>query len=119
MESQVDAQADGVAAAAQALNLETVALRRDLHQHPEIAFEETRTAGVVASQLEQLGLQVRTGVGKTGVIATLAGAKAGRTVLARADMDALPIHEERDTPYRSQTAGACTPAATTATPRCC
>ncbi len=106
MESQVDAQADGIAAAAQALNLETVALRRDLHQHPEIAFEETRTAGIVAARLQELGLEVRTGVGKTGVVATLDGATAGRTALARADMDALPIHEERDTPYRSQTAGA-------------
>jgi len=84
---------------------ELVAVRRDLHQHPETAFEEVRTAGVVASRLEALGLEVRRGIAKTGVTATVRGAKRGRTVLLRADMDALPIHEENDTPYRSQVAG--------------
>ena len=82
-----------------------VTVRRDLHQHPEIAFEETRTAGIVAERLEALGLEVRTGVAKTGVLATVRGGRHGKTVLLRADMDALPIHEENDTPYRSQVAG--------------
>ena len=82
-----------------------VAVRRDLHQHPETAFEETRTAGVVAERLRGLGLDVRTGVAKTGVLATIRGGSPGRTVLLRADMDALPIHEENDTPYRSRVAG--------------
>jgi amidohydrolase len=84
---------------------ELVTVRRDLHQHPETAFEEVRTAGVVAQKLAALGLQVRTGVAKTGVLATIRGGRRGRTVLLRADMDALPIHEENDTPYRSQVAG--------------
>src|SRR6185503_13025994 len=61
-----------------------VAVRRDLHQHPETAFEEVRTAGVVAERLRKLGLEPRTGVAKTGVIATVRGAKPGRTVLLRA-----------------------------------
>jgi amidohydrolase len=84
---------------------EMVAIRRDLHAHPELAFEEVRTAGIVAERLKQLGLSPRTGVGRTGVVATIEGASPGRTVLLRADMDALPIHEENDVPYRSQTDG--------------
>jgi amidohydrolase len=84
---------------------EMVTVRRDLHQHPETAFEEVRTAGVVAERLRALGLEPRTGVAKTGVLATIRGGRRGRTVLLRADMDALPIQEENDTPYRSQVAG--------------
>ncbi len=84
---------------------EMVTVRRDLHQHPETAFEEVRTAGVVAERLKALGLAPRTGVAKTGVLATIRGGRPGRTVLLRADMDALPIQEENDTPYRSQVAG--------------
>jgi len=84
---------------------EMVALRRDLHAHPELAFEEVRTAGIVAERLKALGLEPRTGVGRTGVLATLAGNRPGRTVLLRADMDALPIEEENAVPYRSQAPG--------------
>ena len=84
---------------------EMVETRRDLHAHPETAFEEVRTAGIVAERLKQLGLDVRTGVGRTGVLATVKGARPGKTVLLRADMDALPIHEENDVPYRSKTDG--------------
>jgi len=84
---------------------ELIAVRRDLHQHPELGFEEVRTSGIVATKLRALGLQPRTSVGRTGVVATLAGGKPGRTVLLRADMDALPIHEENDTPYRSRSDG--------------
>jgi len=85
---------------------ELVAVRRDLHQHPETAFQEVRTSGLVAERLRALGLEVRTGVGRTGVLATVKGARPGRTVLLRADMDALPIHEENEVPYRSQHDGA-------------
>ncbi len=84
---------------------EMVAVRRDLHQHPETAFDEVRTSGVVAERLRALGLDVRTGVAKTGVLTTVRGARPGKTVLLRADMDALPIHEENDTPYRSRVDG--------------
>jgi amidohydrolase len=90
-------------AAAARLRGEMIARRRDLHQHPELAFEETRTAALVAEELGKLGLEVRAGVGKTGVVGLLSGAEPGPTVLLRCDMDALPIQEENDTPYRSQT----------------
>jgi len=83
-----------------------IAVRRDLHQHPETAFQEVRTSGVVAERLQALGLEVRTGVAGTGVIATVRGGRPGRTVMLRADMDALPIHEENDVPYRSRNDGA-------------
>ena len=84
---------------------ELIEVRRDLHAHPEIAFEEARTADVVAGKLRALGLDVRTGVGQTGVVATIPGGRPGRTVLLRADMDALAIQEENEVPYRSQAEG--------------
>jgi len=90
---------------AYALRDELVARRRDLHQHPEIAFQEIRTAGIVAGELNALGLEVQTGVGKTGVIGILEGAHDGPTVLVRADMDALPIQEQNDFDYRSTVDG--------------
>src|SRR5690625_1054712 len=83
----------------------TVATRRDLHRHPETAFEEVRTAGIVAERLRELGLPVTTGVGRTGVTAELDTGRPGRTVLVRADMDALPVHEERESEYRSTVPG--------------
>src|SRR5574341_2008399 len=88
-------------AQAEALREELIARRRDFHQHPELAFEEFRTAGIVAEELNKLGLEVQTGVGKTGVVGMLEGAQDGPTVLVRADMDALPILEENDFDYRS------------------
>lgn len=77
------------------------AWRRDLHRHPELGFEVTRTAGIVADTLAGLGCEVRTGVGKSGVVALLHGGKPGPTVMLRADMDALPIQEISDAPYAS------------------
>jgi amidohydrolase len=83
-----------------------VATRRDLHQHPELGFEERRTSALVAERLGRLGYTVRSGVGKTGVVAVRDGGPAGgRCVLIRADMDALPVDEANDVPYRSQHAG--------------
>src|SRR5262245_8723031 len=84
---------------------ELVATRRDLHAHPELGFEEVRTSGIVVERLRALGLEPRAGVGKTGVLARITGGRAGKTVLLRADMDALPIHEENEVPYRSRSAG--------------
>src|SRR5260370_33046314 len=83
-----------------------VALRRDLHEHPELAFEEVRTSAIVAQRLRTLGLEVQTNVAKTGVVALLRGAsKPGaqttKTLAIRADMDALPIHELNEIDYRS------------------
>lgn len=91
--------------AVHALAEETIRTRRDLHQYPETAFEEHRTSDLVATRLEALGLEVRRHIGQTGVVALLDSGKPGKTVLLRADMDALPIQEERDTPYRSTITG--------------
>ncbi len=87
------------------LHEETVATRRDFHMHPELAFEEVRTSQIVAERLRSLGLQVTTGIAKTGVMAVLHGGKPGPTLLIRADMDALPIEEANDVAYRSQIPG--------------
>jgi amidohydrolase len=83
----------------------TVAVRRDLHMHPEIAFEEVRTMGVIAARLSELGLQPRTGLGKTGVVAVWDSGRPGPTVLARADIDALPVPDDKSVSYRSQLPG--------------
>ena len=82
-----------------------VALRRKLHQHPELAFEEHVTAGIVADALKSAGIEVRTGIGGTGVVGILDGATAGRRIGVRADMDALPINEQSGVPFSSQAPG--------------
>lgn len=81
------------------------AVRRDLHIHPELGYREVRTAGLVAYSLNSFGLEVTTGVGGTGVVGILEGALPGPVVLARFDMDALPINEETGTEYASQNKG--------------
>jgi amidohydrolase len=81
----------------------TQSLRRDFHIHPELGFREIRTGGIVAKELEALGIEVTKGVGKTGVVGMLEGAKPGPTLLLRFDMDALPINEETGAEYASQT----------------
>src|SRR2546422_9421162 len=80
-----------------------VATRRDLHAHPELGFEERRTSALVAERLRALGYDVRTGVGKTGVAALKGG--AGRCVMLRADMDALPLEQATDVAYPSHHPG--------------
>lgn len=82
-----------------------VALRRDFHRHPELGFQEHRTGRIVAERLAELGLDVQRGVGQTGVVGLLEGRRPGPTLLLRFDMDALPIDEENDVPYKSQTPG--------------
>ncbi|MDT8306063.1 MAG: amidohydrolase [Anaerolineae bacterium] len=93
------------ARAAEALSARLVAWRRDFHQYPELGFEETRTAGIIAAHLQELGLEVRTGVGQTGVVATLDGPMPGPTLLLRFDMDALPVTEATDLPFASRHPG--------------
>lgn len=83
----------------------TRALRRDFHRHPELGFQEYRTAGIVARELHELGLEVSTGIAETGVIALLEGRQAGPTLLLRFDMDALPIQEATGAEYASATEG--------------
>jgi hippurate hydrolase len=75
-------------------------LYKDIHAHPELSFQETRTAALVASKLKELGYEVIEGIGRTGVVGILRGGE-GRTVLARADMDALPVKEATGLPYAS------------------
>lgn len=83
----------------------TQRMRRDFHSHPELGFHEFRTAGIVAQELTQLGMEVTSGVGKTGVVAILEGSSPGPVVMLRFDMDALPIVEQNDVPYKSQNEG--------------
>ncbi len=83
----------------------TQSMRRDFHMHPELGFKEIRTGGIVAKELEALGLEVTKGVGKTGVVGLLEGAKPGPTLLIRFDMDALPMSEDTGAEYASQTPG--------------
>ena len=90
---------------ATAIQEQVVAWRRDFHQHPELGFKETRTAGVVAEELRRLGYQVRTGVGKTGVLGDLDVAGAKGRIILRADMDALPVQEDSGEAFASQTPG--------------
>ncbi|WP_022682281.1 M20 aminoacylase family protein [Sphingobium bisphenolivorans] len=82
-----------------------IAFRRDIHQHPELGFCEHRTAGRIAEQLRALGLEVHEGIGRTGVVAVLRNGTSGRSIGLRADMDALPIHEQTNLPYASRTDG--------------
>ncbi|MDQ6931788.1 MAG: amidohydrolase [Candidatus Eremiobacteraeota bacterium] len=89
----------------QPLIQEVIALRRDFHAHPELGFEETRTARIVAERLRTLGFEVHSGIATTGVVGVLRGALPGRTVMLRADMDGLPIQEESTLEHRSSHPG--------------
>ena len=82
-----------------------VSTRRDIHQHPELAFDEHRTSKLVAERLKSFGIDIQTGVGKTGVVGTLKGKNDGKTIAFRADMDALPMQETSDISYKSKNAG--------------
>jgi amidohydrolase len=82
-----------------------VALRRDFHRHPELSFQETRTSEIIAERLVKAGLEVRTGIAKTGVVGVLHGDKPGKTIAWRADIDALPLTEILEAPFKSGTPG--------------
>jgi amidohydrolase len=82
-----------------------IAWRRDFHEHPELSYEEVRTARIVTQHLRSLRLEVRTGVAETGVVGVLRGARPGPVIALRADMDALPVTEEVDLPFRSRARG--------------
>jgi hippurate hydrolase len=84
---------------------ELTAIRRDFHAHPEIGFEERRTSGIVADLMQGWGIEVHRGIGGTGVVGVLNGSRPGRRIGLRADMDALPMEEETNLPWRSQTTG--------------
>lgn len=78
-----------------------IEIRRDIHAHPETGFDVERTAGVVARELERLGIEHQTGVGRTGVVGLIKGGRPGPTLVIRADMDALPIEEQTGLPFAS------------------
>ncbi|ASA21366.1 M20 metallopeptidase family protein [Paenibacillus donghaensis] len=94
----------GLLAAARPLQEQLSAWRRDFHRHPEIGYEEVRTSAIVAAHLRCLGLEVTTGVGRTGVVGLLRGETPGPTIGLRADMDALPIQDQKSVPYASEVA---------------
>ena len=100
MSNQIDFKAE-----AEALREQLVAWRRDFHMHPELAFQEHRSAGLIADRLHELGYQVQTGVATTGVVALLEGQQPGPVVMLRFDMDALPVTEENEAEYVSQNPG--------------
>lgn len=87
---------------AEALQSKVVAWRRDFHEHPELGNHETRTAEIIAQHLKSLGIEVKTGVAKTGVVGILKGGKPGPVVALRADMDGLPVIERVDVPFASK-----------------
>jgi amidohydrolase len=82
-----------------------IATRRDIHAHPELGFEEVRTAGIVAAELARLGIPHRTGIGKTGVVGIIEGGRPGKVLAIRADMDALPMQESTGLPFASTVPG--------------
>jgi len=90
---------------ARELQEQLISWRRDFHRHPELGFQEQRTASIVADYLQGLGLEVQTGIGGTGVTALLRGEQDGPTIALRADMDALPIEEATGVEYASRNPG--------------
>ena len=104
--AQTQTRTQRISAAADALNDQVIAQRRDFHRHPELSNREERTARVIAERLRAIGLEeVKTGVGKHGIVALLKGGRPGPVVAWRADMDALPVTDSLDTPYKSQNPG--------------
>ena len=87
---------------AEGVESKVIAWRRDFHENPELSNRETRTAKIIADHLKSLGLEVRTGIAKTGVVGILKGGKPGPVVALRADIDALPVTERTDVPFKSK-----------------
>jgi amidohydrolase len=97
-----DISGEQIAAAVKTVEPKVIQWRRDLHEHPELSNREVRTADIVARKLRALGLEVKTGIGVTGVAALLRGGQPGPTIGLRADMDALPVTEQVDLPFKSK-----------------
>jgi amidohydrolase len=100
--AQNDALRTKVSQSANQVESKVIAWRRDIHEHPELGNSEVRTAALVAKHLQSLGIQVKTGVAKTGVVGILKGDKPGPVVALRADMDALPVTERNSLPFASK-----------------
>ena len=100
--AQNDNYTSSIALAADKIEPKVIAWRHDIHEHPELGNHEVRTAALIAKHLQSLGIEVKTGVGITGVVGILKGDKPGPVVALRADMDALPIEEKNDLPFCSK-----------------
>jgi amidohydrolase len=100
--SQNDSERKKIVAAADKIEGQVIAWRRDIHEHPELGNNEIRTSGLIAKYLQSLGIEVKTGIAKTGVVGILKGGKSGPVVALRADMDALPITERTQVPFASK-----------------
>ncbi len=100
--AQTDAQKTAIAQMASKIEPKVIAWRRDFHAHPELGNRETRTAGIIAKHLQDLGMEVKTGVATTGVVGLLKGGKPGPVVALRADMDGLPVTERNSLPFASK-----------------
>ncbi|MEO7962895.1 MAG: M20/M25/M40 family metallo-hydrolase, partial [Gemmatimonadaceae bacterium] len=101
-QSSLDPLAKEIDTRMEAVMPKVIAWRRDIHEHPELSFQEVRTAALVEKHLRSLGIDVRSPVGKTGVVGVLKGGKPGPVVALRADMDALPVTEQVDLPFKSK-----------------
>jgi amidohydrolase len=101
-EAKVDTLDQRIDARAAAVEKDVIACRRDIHEHPELGNRETRTSKLIADRLRELGLEVTTPVAHTGVVGLLKGGKPGPVVALRADMDALPVTEQVDVPFKSK-----------------
>jgi amidohydrolase len=100
--SQSNSRTAKVSQAVSQIEQKVIAWRRDFHQHPELGNNETRTAGIIAKHLQSLGIEVKTGIAKTGVVGLLKGGKPGPVVALRADMDGLPVTERTAVPFASK-----------------
>lgn len=101
------------------LKKQLIEWRHYLHTHPEAAFEEVNTSAFVAEKLREMGIEVETGVGKTGVVGTLKVGDGDRVIGLRADMDCICLQEATGLPYQSQNETGCMPADMTDIPRHC
>ena len=103
--AQVDKQRQTIKTKSDAIDSKVISWRRDFHEHPELGNREFRTSDIIARHLQSLGLEVKTGVGKTGVVGILKGALPGPVIALRADMDGLPVLEKNDLPFASKAKG--------------
>ncbi|MHA2032804.1 MAG: M20/M25/M40 family metallo-hydrolase, partial [Candidatus Kariarchaeaceae archaeon] len=88
-----------------AINEKIIEVRRKIHQNPELGFFEVETAKLIMQKLDELNIPYRSGLAKTGIVAKIEGKQPGKRLLIRADMDALPLQEANDTPYKSKNDG--------------
>ncbi len=101
-QAQTDKAREAIKIKATSIEQKVIAWRRDIHEHPELGNREFRTAELITKHLQSLGMEVKTGVGKTGVVGLLKGGLPGPIIALRADMDALPVYEKNELPFASK-----------------